>query len=88
MTLKTLALAGATLVSLAAPAIAMAQPYGYGYDHGYSRDRDDWRRPDYRAYGRWDGRYAWRDERRCFTENRGYYNWTGRYVSRPVEVCR
>jgi hypothetical protein len=84
MTLKSIVLAGATLIALAAPAAAMAQPYG-GYDRGYHNDRrDDWR---------WDRRHRWehRDHaygRRCFTEHRGYYGWNGRYISRPVEVCR
>lgn len=92
MTLKTLALAGATLVSLAVPATVMAQPYGYdhgGYDRGYHRDRDDWRRDEWRAYERFDHRGDWRDYRRCYTEERGgYYAWNGRYVPRMVEVCR
>ena len=93
MTLKTLALAGATLVTLAAPAIATAQPYDRGgYEHGgydRDRDRDAWRRNEYRAYERYDQRGDWRDYRRCFTETRGgYYAWNGRYAPRMVEVCR
>ena len=94
MTLKTLALAGATLVTLAAPATVMAQPYYGGYDRGYHRDRDDWRRDEWRrnewrAYERFDHRNEWRDYRRCYTETRGgYYGWNGRYVPRIVEVCR
>ncbi|MBS0362913.1 MAG: hypothetical protein JSR98_16165 [Proteobacteria bacterium] len=100
MTLKTLALAGATLVSLAAPATVMAQPY-YGYDYGYHRDhdrdrydrgdydRDAWRRNEWRAYDRYEHRGDYRDYRRCYTEQRGgYYAWNGRYVPRTVEVCR
>ncbi len=86
MTLKTMIMAGATLVSLAAPAAAMAQPYGY-YNQG-AYDRDAWRHREYRAYERFEGRHDWRDYRRCFTEERGYYAWNGRYVSHPVEVCR
>ena len=91
--LKKLALAGATLVTLAAPAIAMAQPYD-GYDRGYYRDRDDdrrdaWRRHEWRAYERYEHRGDYRDYRRCYTETRGgYYAWNGRYVPRVVEVCR
>lgn len=88
MTLKTMIMAGATLVSLAAPAAVMAQPYGYGYDNRGYYDRDAWRRNEYRAYERFDRRHEWRDYRRCFTEDRGYYAWNGRYVYRPVEVCR
>ncbi|HEY3949788.1 hypothetical protein [Phenylobacterium sp.] len=85
MTLKTLALAGATLVSLAAPATVMAQPY----DHRGGYDRDAWRRNEVRAYERIDHRGDYRDYRRCFTETRGgYYGWNGRYVPRVVEVCR
>ncbi|MBS0333928.1 MAG: hypothetical protein JSS35_14260 [Proteobacteria bacterium] len=96
MTLKTLALAGATLVTLAAPAMAMAQPYGYdrgdydrrAFDRGY-HDRDAWRRHEYRAYERFDRRDDYRDYRRCHTETRGgYYGWNGRYAPRTVEVCR
>lgn len=98
MTLKTLALAGATLVTLAAPALATAQPYERDYDRGgYDRDRDRggydrdaWRRHEWRAYDRYeDRRQDYRDYRRCFTEQRGgYYAWNGRYVPRMVEVCR
>lgn len=94
MTLKTLALAGATLVTLAAPAMATAQSYydrddHRGYDRGYY-DRDAWRRHEWRAYDRYeDRRYDYRDYRRCYTEDRGgYYTWNGRYVPRYVEVCR
>ena len=97
MTLKTLALAGATLVTHAAPAIANAQPYGYDrgdhdrrgyYDRG-DYNRDAWRRNEWRAYERFDRRADYRDYRRCYTENRGgYYGWNGRYEPRTVEVCR
>jgi hypothetical protein len=100
MTLKTLALAGATLVTLAAPAMATAQSYygrgdydqrGYdqrGYDRGY-HDRDAWRSHEWRAYERFDRRGDYRDYRRCYTEDRGgYYAWNGRYAPRTVEVCR
>ena len=93
MKLKTIILAGMTAASLAAPlavaGAAMAQPY-WDHDRGYQdRDgrRDDWRRGEYRAYDRWDGRYV-RGYGRCFTEERGYYNWRGDYVRHPVEVCR
>ena len=91
MNLKSIVLAGATVVSLAAPAVALADPdwgqaRGY-HDRDYRRDRDDWRRGEYRAFDRWDGRYD-RGYARCFVEHRGYYNWYGHYVSRPVEVCR
>jgi hypothetical protein len=85
MNLKSIVLAGVTVMSLAAPAVALADP-SWQHDRGYReirRDRDDWR-------GReaWDHRgYAW-NRRHCFVENRGYSGWNGRYVSRPVEVCR
>ena len=83
MNLKSIVLAGVTVMSLAAPAVALADP-SWGYDRSYRevrRDRDDWR-----------GREAWShrgwNRPHCFVENRGYYGWHGRYVSRPVEVCR
>lgn len=89
MSLKSIVLAGATLLSLAAPAAAMAQPY-WDHDRGYHegwRDRDDGRRREWREHERWEhggGYYA----PRCFIENRGYYNWYGTWVYRPVRVCR
>ena len=89
--LKSIVLASATLIVLAAPAAALADPE-WGHDRGYHerdyrRDRGDWRRSEYRAYDRREGRYD-RGYARSFVENRGYYNWSGEYVSRPVEVCR
>jgi hypothetical protein len=87
MTLKSIILAGATLLSLAAPAAAFAQPYR-DYDRGY-HDRDDRRWRDHDRYDRYDRRgRAWGYGQRCFIENHGYRNWRGDYVSRAVRVCR
>ena len=90
MNLKSIALAGATLITLAAPAAAVAQPY-WGHDRGdYDRDRwrdrDDWRRHQWREHERWG--YAYGYGQRCWVERRGYYNWYGDYVYRPIRVCR
>ena len=88
MTLKSIALAGATLIALAAPAAALADPY-WGHDRDGWHDRDDWRRSEWREHERWEHRgygYGWGP--RCFVERRGYRDWYGRYVTRPVEVCR
>jgi hypothetical protein len=86
MNLKTMILAGATALSLAAPAAAFADPY-WGHDRDRRetwRDRDDWRRHE-----AWEHRgYAYGYGRRCFIEDRGYYGWHGHYVSRLVRVCR
>lgn len=97
MTLKSIVLAGATLVALAAPAAAMAQPYwdhdrSY-HDTGYREGgRDDWRWRQHQRHERYAHRghaYAYGyGHRHCVIENRGYYAWNGRYISRPVEVCR
>jgi hypothetical protein len=85
MNLKSIALAGATLLTLAAPAAAVAQPY-WGHDRGdYDRrwrDRDDWRRSEWRD----DWRHGYGP--RCVIENRSFYNWRGQYVYNPVRVCR
>ena len=96
MSVKSIVLAGATLLSLAAPAAAFAQPYwdhdrGYhdGGDYDRGRDRDEWRRREWREHQAWEHRgYGYGYAPRCVVENRGYYAWNGRYVSRPVEVCR
>lgn len=100
MTLKMIALAGMTALTLAAPAVALADPWDHdrGYHDGDGwRDRDgwrgreEWRRHEWREHEAWEHRgygYGWGDDRRCFVERRGYYNWYGQYVSRPVEVCR
>ena len=88
MTLKTMIMAGATLAVLAAPAVSTAQTWDRDH-YRYDRDRDGWRRGEWRAYDRYeDRRYAWRDHRRCWVEDRGFYNWYGRYQHRRVEVCR
>jgi hypothetical protein len=93
MNLRSIVLAGATLIALAAPAAALADPE-WGHDRGYQdrgyqdrgyQDRDDWRRHEWREHEGWRG-YGWAP--RCFLQNRGYYNWYGQYVSRRVEVCR
>ena len=87
-TLKTMIMAGATLVTMAAPAVSMAQTWDRDH-YRYDRDHDGWRDREWRAYDRYeDRRYDWRDQRRCWTEDRGFYNWYGRYEHRPVEVCR
>ena len=90
MTLKTLALAGATILSLAAPAVALADPWdhGRGYHEGW-RDRDDQRGHEWREHDRWEHRgYGWGYGAPCWVENRGYYNWYGDYAYRPIRVCR
>ncbi len=103
MTFKSIVLAAATVVSLAAPAAAKADPY-WGHEGGYRegwRDGEDrreheWREHEWREHGQWQ-RHEWRGHEawehggyggRCFVERRGYYNWYGQYVSRPVRVCR
>jgi hypothetical protein len=86
-TLKTMIMAGATFAVLAAPAVSMAQTWDRDHGYRYDRDHDGWRRGEWRAYDRYEDR-SWRDQRRCWTENRGYYNWYGRYENRYVEVCR
>jgi hypothetical protein len=90
MTLKSIVLAGVTVLSLVAPAAALADPWGHdrGYHDGW-RDRDDWRRHEWREHEAWEHRgYGWDYGPRCFIETRGYYAWRGEYVSRPVRVCR
>ena len=89
MGMKSIILAGATVLSLAAPAAALAQPYwGHGYHEGW-RDRDDWRRHEWREHERWEhGGWGWGYAPRCVIEDRGYYNWYGQYIYRPVRVCR
>jgi hypothetical protein len=88
MTLKSIALAGATLIALAAPAAALADPY-WGHDRDGWHDRDDWRRNEWRAHERWEARgYGYGHGPRCFVERRGYRDGWGHYVTRPVEVCR
>ncbi len=89
MNLKSIILAGATVLSLAAPA-AMAQPYwAPGYHEGWRDDwRDDWRRHEWREHERWEHRRGWGYAPRCFIENRGSYDWYGNYVYRPVRICR
>lgn len=86
MNLKTIALAGVTLMSLAAPAAALADPR-WDHDRSYydhDRYRDGWRRREWRDRDDW--RYGYGP--RCWIENRGYYNWYGDYVYRPIRVCR
>ncbi|MFI4965037.1 MAG: hypothetical protein ACHP9T_06685 [Caulobacterales bacterium] len=102
MTVKSIVLAGATLLALAAPAAALADPE-WGHDHGRHRgwgdgderrggewrDRGDRRGDEWREREGWDrGGYGWAYRPRCFIENRGFYNWYGAYVYRPVRVCR
>jgi hypothetical protein len=88
MTLKSIALAGAALLSLAIPAVASAQPSWGGYDH------DGWRRDNFRAYAdwgrgpRWDQGPRWGYAPRCFVEPRAVYNGWGHYVVEPVRICR
>lgn len=94
MRLKSVCIAGATLLSLAVPAAASADPY-WGW-----RDHDDWRRQEWREH-EWreherrehqayeDRGWArdWYGAPRCFVEDRGWYDGYGRYVYRPVRVC-
>jgi hypothetical protein len=94
MSVRSIVLAGATLLSLAAPAAAFAQPY-WGHDHGGYREgwqgRDGWRRHEWRERERWEHRrygYGYGYGPRCFMARRGFYNWYGDYVYRPVRVCR
>lgn len=88
MNLKTLAVAGATLVSLAVPAAAMAQPYGYYGGYGGWRD-DDWRRHEWMEHRRWEERARWDGyyRPRCVIQDRGFYNDWGRWEHRPVRIC-
>jgi hypothetical protein len=94
MRLKSVCLAGATLLSLAVPAAASADPY-WGW-----RDGDDWRRHEWREHEwrehqwreheRWEHRpYAvsWYGAPRCVVEDRGFYDGWGRWVYRPVRAC-
>lgn len=90
MNVKSIVLAAATVLSLAAPVAAMAEPWDHdrGYHEGW-RDRDDWRRHEWREHERWEHRgYGWGYAPRCWIENRGYYNWYGQYIYRPIQVCR
>lgn len=70
MNIKTGVLAAVAALALTVPAAAFAQPY-YGHDYGYGRhadvrrDRDDWRRFDYRRAEewrrlQWQREHAWR----------------------------
>ncbi len=91
MRLKSLCLAGATVLSLAVPAAASADPWDW-------RDRDDWRRHEWREHAwrehewreheRWERPWAWGGYGpRCVVEDRGYYDDWGRYIYRPVRIC-
>ena len=103
-TMKSIALAGAVLLSLGAPAAALAQGYGDHRDGDYRAqdDRGGWNRGDQRDG---DGyRQSWRQQgddygrgygfgrhnygQRCFYQTRGYYNWHGQYRQHQVRVCR
>ena len=96
MTIKSLILAGATVLSLAAPAVALADPY-WEHEGGYHqhwRDADDSRRGEWRGRG-WREHESWEHRHygseyapRCFIEHRGYYDGYGDYVSRRVRICR
>lgn len=85
MNLKSIILAGATVLSLAAPAVALADPWDRGW-----HDRDDWRRHEWREHHeRWEHRgYGYGYAPRCFVEDRGYHDWYGRWIYRPVRICR
>jgi hypothetical protein len=78
-------LAGATLIALAAPALASAAPYsgdrghesyrdgGYGYRDQGGRDfsvRDDWRRDFHDSDG-----YRWRHHHHWRRDHRWGYGW-------------
>ena len=89
MRLNTVCLAGAALLSLAAPAAALADPW----DHdGWRREawrEHEWREHQWREHERWEHR-RW-DARwygpRCVVEDRGFYDGWGRWVYRPVRIC-
>ncbi len=87
MTFKTIILAGAAALTLAAPVAASAQPF-WGEHDGWRAERgwhEGWRPAGYgwRAAG-----YGWGYGPRCFVEHRGFYDGWGRYVVRDVNVCR
>lgn len=83
MRLKSMCLAGATLLSLAIPAAASADPY-WGWRDDWRRH--EWREHEWREHAAWE-RGAWYGGPRCVVEDRGYYDWYGRYVYRPVRIC-
>jgi hypothetical protein len=84
MNLKTICLAGATLLSLAIPAVASADPW----------DHDGWRWREREHYREWQAHEAWEHGRpwgwygpRCVVEDRGFYDGWGRYHPRPARIC-
>lgn len=84
MRLKSICLAGATLLAVALPAAASADPY---WDHDGWRAHE-WREHQWREHEAWERRgWDWRDAPRCFVEDRGHYDWYGNYVYQPVRVC-
>ncbi|MDR3511806.1 MAG: hypothetical protein P4L73_09235 [Caulobacteraceae bacterium] len=103
MSMKSILIAGAALVSLAAPAAAFADPYWGGGDHGGYHDgwrgggdgwrEHEWREHEARERGGWGAPaygygYGWSYAPRCYVESRGHYTWYGEYVYQPVRVCR
>jgi len=92
MNVKTLMIAGATALSLAAPAAAFADP-DWGRDSGYhdggyydrgDHDRGDWR--DHSHYAR--PAYGWGYGEHCWTQVRPYRTWFGGIAYHRVWECR
>lgn len=90
MRFLNLKLAGATLLALAAPALASAQPYfadhgrGYGYERGHDSYRRDgegmWgrrfeHRDSWRHGDRFDRGYRWGQQRHWRADS--YRDWGG-----------
>jgi hypothetical protein len=101
MRLKSVCLAAAALLSLAAPATALADPeWGRDASRGPGWDHDGWRPHEHHEHA-WRDEHAWREHEpwarpaawggyggpRCVVEDHGFYDWYGRYVPRPVQVC-
>jgi hypothetical protein len=95
MSPKSVCLAAAALLCLAAPATALADPY---WEHdgwrGHEGPGPEWRGHEWREHG-WRDHDGWRGRPvptawygpRCVVEDRGFYDWYGRYVPQPVRVC-
>jgi len=87
MRLKSFCLAGAALISLAAPAAALADPWDHDDWRRHEWREQEWREHELREHARWeDGPRGWYGPR-CVVEDRGWYDGWGRYVYRPVRVC-
>jgi hypothetical protein len=102
MNAKSLMIAGAAVMSLAAPAAALADPVwngdyqqGYYADHSYDvdHDRGDWNHADYdRDYYDRDyyghPAYGWGYHRHCWTQVRPYRTSFGAIRYQRVTECR